>query len=279
MRLVFVGDVVGQAGREALKTYLPDITDTLRPDVIIVNGENAAHGIGITPKICEEMFDLGVHIITLGNHSWDKKEILPYIKTEPRLVRPANYPEGTPGAGAYTYTLPDGRSLTVINIMGRVFMEALDNPFTVIDTMLETIASHAIFIDFHAEATSEKQAFAHYVDGRVAAVVGTHTHVPTADDRILPGGTATLTDAGMTGCYEGVIGVKTDCPIERFTTQLHLYRMEPSDGEGTLAGCVVDTDDRTGLAVAIETIRLGPNLKNTSLGQVAAALADAARRG
>lgn len=265
MRIVFIGDVVGQAGREALFKYLTPIRQTLKPDVVIVNGENAAHGVGITPKICDEFFAAGVDVITLGNHAYKKREILPYLDEIHRVVRPANYPQGSPGVGMYEHTLKDGRTIAVINMLGRVFLEQLDDPFALIDKILTEIKSKVVFIDFHAEATSEKQAFAYWVDGRASAVVGTHTHVPTADTRILAKGTAYMSDAGMTGDYNSIIGSKHEAPIQGFTQGERTLRMEPAEGQATLAGVAIDVDDKTGRAVAIEPIRLGPILKETPL--------------
>ncbi|NBX67295.1 MAG: TIGR00282 family metallophosphoesterase [Proteobacteria bacterium] len=269
MRVVFIGDIMGSAGRDALQTHITPVFQTLKPDVLIVNGENAAHGIGITPRIAEDIFKLGADVITLGNHAFDKRDIIPYMGDEPRIVRPANYPAGTAGHGLYVHTLKDGRKIAVINIMGRLFMDALDDPFATMDALLQNLPTKCVFVDVHAEATSEKQCMAAYVDGRVSAVVGTHTHVPTSDARILAGGTAYMTDAGMTGDYDSIIGMKRDAPLENFTKKVRTLKMEPAEGPGTLSGVVIDIDDATGKATAIEPLRLGPHLKETVLSDIA----------
>lgn len=266
MRILFIGDIMGRSGREALEKHLPDLKAKLRPDVVIVNGENAAHGIGITKQICGQIYDSGADCITTGNHIWDQRDIIQYIGNDPKLLRPLNYPKGTPGNGHYLHQLPDGRSVLIVNLMGRVFMDALDDPFAQADSLLNKFplaktAGH-IFIDFHAEATSEKMAFAHFIDGRVSAVVGTHTHIPTADCQILQGGTAYQSDAGMTGDYNSVIGVKADVPIMKFTRKMPTDRMSPASGQATLCGTFIMTDDKTGLAESIEPVRLGPRLSN-----------------
>lgn len=267
MKILFIGDIAARAGRDALMKYLPECIKTLMPDVVIVNGENAAHGIGINEKYANEIFDAGANIITLGNHSWDQREVIPYIQREPKLIRPINYPAGTPGNGSVVYTLPDGRKILVVNAMGRLFMDPLDDPFAALDNIVKAHQMgrlvQAIFVDFHAEATSEKMAMAHYLDGRVSAVVGTHTHIPTADAQIFPKGTAFQSDAGMTGDYNSVIGMKIDVPIMRFTRKFALERLSPAEGEGTLCGTFVVTDDKTGLAVSIHPVRKGPRLHNT----------------
>lgn len=267
MKILFVGDVAARAGRDAIVKYLPECQKALAPDVIIVNGENAAHGIGINEKIAREIYDAGAHVITLGNHSWDQREVIPYIQREPNLIRPINYPAGTPGNGYVIYALPDGRRILVVNAMGRLFMDPLDDPFAALDNLIKANPMgknvKAIFVDFHAEATSEKMALAHYLDGRVSAVVGTHTHIPTADAQILPNGTAFQADAGMTGDYNSVIGMKIDTPIMRFTRKFALEKLSPAEGEGTLCGVLVETDDATGLAKSIQPVRKGPRLHNT----------------
>lgn len=262
MRLIFIGDIMGSAGREALKTHITPVFQELKPDVLVVNGENAAHGIGITPRTAEEIFACGADVITLGNHAFDKREIIPYLPDEPRIVRPANYPAGTPGHGLYIHTLKDGRKLAVINIMGRLFMDSIDDPFKKMDELLKDLPTKCVFVDMHAEATSEKQCMGAYLDGRVSAVVGTHTHVPTADTRILAGGTAYMTDAGMTGDYDSIIGMQRDAPLESFTKKVRTMKMQPAEGAGTLCGVVIDIDDETGKATAIEPLRRGPILKN-----------------
>ncbi|MBU6235463.1 MAG: TIGR00282 family metallophosphoesterase [Alphaproteobacteria bacterium] len=265
MRIIFIGDVVGSAGRDALQAHITPVFQKLKPDVLVVNGENAAHGIGITPRIADEIFALGADVITLGNHAFDKKDIMPYLAENPRIIRPANYPNGTVGQGLYVHTLKDGRKLAVINIMGRLFMDAIDDPFAKMDELLANLPTKCVFVDVHAEATSEKQCIAAYCDGRVSAVVGTHTHVPSADARILAGGTAFQSDAGMTGDYDSIIGMKRDAPLENFTKKVRTLKMEPAEGAGTLCGVVVDIDDVSGKALAIEPLRRGPHLKETPL--------------
>ncbi len=266
MKILFIGDVVARAGRDALAKYLPEVRKELSPDVVIVNGENAAHGIGINDKICKEFFDMHVDVITLGNHAWDQREVIPYIEKEGRLVRPINYPEGTPGKGAYIHELSGGRKIMVINAMARLFMDPLDDPFAAVDKIVRAHpmgkAVNAIFLDFHGEATSEKMAMAHYLDGRVSAVIGTHTHIPTADSQILSGGTALQCDAGMTGDYNSVIGMKIDTPIIRFTRKLSMERLSPADGDGTMCGVYIETNDANGKAQKISAVRRGPRLLN-----------------
>lgn len=267
MKILFIGDIVARVGRDALANFLPEVSKQLSPDVVIVNGENAAHGIGINEKICKEFFDLKVDVITLGNHAWDQREVIPYIERELRLVRPINYPAATPGKGHYIHTLSDGRKIMVINAMARLFMDPLDDPFAAVDQIVRANpmgkSVNAIFLDFHGEATSEKMAMAHYLDGRVSAVIGTHTHIPTADAQILSGGTALQCDAGMTGDYNSVIGMKTETPIMRFTRKISMEKLSPADGEGTLCGVFVETDDKSGKATCIKPVRKGPRLLNT----------------
>jgi metallophosphoesterase (TIGR00282 family) len=267
MKIIFIGDVVARSGRDALIQYMPEISQKFAPDVVIVNGENAAHGIGINEKICKEFFDCGVDIITLGNHSWDQREVIPYIQREPRLIRPLNYPAGTPGNGHVIHTLRDGRKILVINAMARLFMDPLDDPFAAVANLIEKNplgkTVQAIFLDFHGEASSEKMAMAHYLDGKVSAVVGTHTHIPTADAQILPQGTAYQTDAGMTGDYNSVIGMRPDVPIQRFTRKFSIEKLSPSDGDGCVCGVFIETDDKSGLAKEIVPIRKGARLKNS----------------
>lgn len=266
MKIVFIGDVVARAGRDALAKHLPEVRSELNPDVVIVNGENAAHGIGINEKICKEFFDLGVDVITLGNHAWDQREVIPYIEREQRLVRPLNYPAQTPGKGSYIHTLRDGRKIMVINAMARLFMDPLDDPFAQVEQLISSQRMgktvHAIFLDFHGEATSEKMAMGHFLDGKVSAVIGTHTHVPTADAQILPKGTALQCDAGMTGDYNSVIGMNINTPIMRFTRKFSIEKLSPAEGEGTMCGTYIETDDSTGLAKEIRAIRRGPRLSN-----------------
>lgn len=269
MRILFCGDVMGRSGREAIAMHIPSLKKELHPDFIIVNGENAAHGFGITGSICQDLYQTGVDVITTGNHIWDQKEIIPYIDKEKRLLRPMNYPAQTPGAGyTFVYT-PDGRSLLVANVMGRLFMDPLDDPFAALDTLLGTykLGSNvtAILIDFHGEASSEKMAAAYYCDGRVSALIGTHTHVPTADYRLLPGGTAYQTDVGMTGDYNSVIGMKKEVPIERFVKKFSKDRLSVAEEEATLCAVFIETDDTTGRATTIYPIRRGGVLPQQTL--------------
>lgn len=270
MRILFIGDIFGRSGREALEKHLPTLRQKLKPDAVIVNGENAAHGIGITDKMCKEFYDLGTDCITSGNHIWDQREIIPYIAKDPKLLRPANYPPGTPGSGSYKFTSKNGDNILIINAMARLFMEALDDPFRAIDEILskeklgQTV--QAIFVDFHGEASSEKMALGHYLDGRVSAVVGTHTHIPTADAHIMASGTGYQTDAGMTGDYNSVIGVRKDIPVQKFLKKMPGEKMIPAGGEGTVCGVFVVTDDKTGLCKAIEPVRVGPILHNVIPG-------------
>ena len=263
MKILFCGDIVGRPGREAVLQAVPQLRRDLGLDFVIANGENAAGGFGITRKICEELFAAGVDAISGGNHTWDQRETLGFIDAEPRLLRPINFPAGTPGRGLGLFTLTDGRKILLINAMGRLFMDPLDDPFAAVEAVLAQYrlgaSVKAIVVDFHAEATSEKMAFAHRLDGRVSFVVGTHTHVPTADSQILPGGTAYQTDAGMCGNYDSVIGMDKAAPIARFTRKLPTERLSVAEGEGTLCGVFVETGD-SGLAKQIVPVRLGPRL-------------------
>lgn len=270
MKIAYFGDVVGRPGREAVLDHLPGLKRTLGLDFVVVNGENAAGGFGLTGAIAEEFFDAGADCLTLGDHAWDQREALTYIEREDRLLRPVNYPAqaGAPGKGANLYQLADGRRVGVILVQGTVFMkQALDNPFQATDAALETMplgmVADAVIVDIHCEATSEKMAMGHYCDGRASLVVGSHTHVPTADHQILPGGTAYLTDAGMCGDYDSVIGMRKENSIERFATQLPGARYQPAEGEGTMAGVYIETDDVTGLALRIEPLRIGGRLSQT----------------
>jgi 2',3'-cyclic-nucleotide 2'-phosphodiesterase len=261
MRLLFLGDVVGRTGRKAVHDALPKLIQRYKLDFVIVNGENAAGGFGITEAITDELLSAGADCVTLGNHAFDQKEALVFINRQPRLIRPINFPKGTPGAGAGLFKAKNGAEVLVINAMGRVFMTELDCPFRAIDA--ETTAcklgegADAIFIDFHAEATSEKEALGHFLDGRVTGIVGTHTHVPTADHRVLPGGTAYMSDAGMCGDYHSVLGMDIEEPINRFLTRIPRQRFEPADGPATVSGFCIDVDDTTGLARACAPVRLG----------------------
>ncbi len=255
MKLLFVGDVVGKPGRKAARALLPGLVDRHRADYVVVNVENAAGGYGITAAILAELDELPIDCFTSGNHVWDKKEGLELLDRDPRLLRPANYPEGNPGRGLYVGETAAGIRVATINLEGRVFMNSLESPFTTADRLLAELEPDVkvVFVDFHAEATSEKQALGHYLDGRVSAVVGTHTHVPTADERILTGGTAFQTDAGMTGPYESVIGMRFDKVLHRFLKQTP-GPFEVAKRDPRLAGVVVDIDETTGRARAVERL-------------------------
>ncbi len=263
MRILFVGDVVGRSGRDAIERYLSKLRTQLAADFVVVNGENAAGGFGITEAVCDELLAHGADCVTLGNHSFDQREALVFIERQPRLLRPVNYPKGTPGRGAFLYESAGGARVLVMNVMGRIFMDALDDPFLAVDAEIERCplghGCDAILVDIHAEATSEKMAFAHHLDGRATLVVGTHTHVPTADARVLPGGTAAMTDAGMTGDYDSVIGMDKEEPIRRFIRKTPGARFEPASGEATLCGVLVETRPN-GLAARIAPVRVGGTL-------------------
>jgi len=267
MRILYIGDIVGRAGRDLVCRQIPPLRQDLGVDFVIVNGENAAHGFGITEKICQALFAAGADVIVTGNHVWDQREIIDFIDSEPRLLRPLNYPAGTPGRGVDVYELPDRRRVAVAQVQGRLFMHAIEDPFralgAVVDECRLGAQAHAIFVDFHAEATSEKMALGHFLDGRVSAVVGSHTHVPTADAQILPGGTGYLTDVGMCGDYDSVIGMEKRTATARLTQVLPTDRLEPAHGEATLCAVLVETDDASGLAVGIEPLRLGGRLSQT----------------
>lgn len=264
MRVLFCGDIVGRAGRDAVCGAVPRLRAELDLDFVVVNGENAAAGFGITGRICQDLYEAGVDAITTGNHVWDQREIIPYIQTDPRLLRPINFPAGTPGIGAHTYADRRGRRVRVINVLCRLFMDALDDPFAALERELDSCRlgrdADFILVDVHGEATSEKQSIGHFLDGRVSMVVGTHVHVPSADGWVLPGGTAYQTDAGMCGDYDSVIGMKKEIAIHRFTRKMPGERLAPAEGEGTLCGVVVESDDATGLAVHLAPIRLGGRL-------------------
>ncbi len=265
MRIGFFGDVVGKTGRVVLADHLTGLRDRLKLDFVVVNAENAAGGFGITERTANELFDAGADVLTLGNHAWDQSEALSYIEREPRLLRPVNYPPGAaPGRGASLYDLPGGRRILVMNVMLRLFMQPLDDPFAAIDEQLSACplgrAADAILVDMHGEATSEKSAMGVFCDGRASLVAGTHTHVPTADHRILPGGTAYQTDAGMCGDYDSVIGMEKDEPVNRFVTGMRAARFQTASGPATACGLFVETDDATGLANRCEPIRVGGTL-------------------
>ena len=264
MRLLFCGDVLGRAGREAVIGKVPGLRRDLNLDLVVINGENAAHGFGITAKLCDEFFQAGVDVITLGNHAWDQKEIISYIDSEPRLLRPRNYPPGTPGRGAGVFSTPSGKKVLIVQVMGRLFMDPLDDPFPAVDQELNKNrlggSVQAVLVDVHAEASSEKMAMGQFCDGRASMVVGSHSHIPTADAQILPKGTAYQTDAGMCGDYDSVIGMKKEPAIAKFIRKMPGEKLSPAEGEGTLCAIFVETDDRSGLARRIEPIRLGGRL-------------------
>ena len=266
MRILFIGDIVGRSGRSVLLNKLPGLIKDWALDLVVVNGENAAGGFGITETIYNEFVDAGADAVTLGNHSWDQREALVFIERAPRLIRPLNYPAGTPGRGAAMIDAKNGARVLVINAMARVFMDPLDDPFAAIERELAACplghGADAIVIDFHGEATSEKQAMGYFCDGRASLVVGTHTHVPTADHRILPGRTAFISDVGMTGDFDSVIGMSKDEPLNRFLRKIPTAKFEPASGPATLCGLAVETDAK-GLAVKVGPVRLGGSLEET----------------
>jgi metallophosphoesterase (TIGR00282 family) len=261
MRILFIGDIVGRSGRNVVLDRLPRLIADWKLDLAVINGENAAGGFGITETIYNDLIDAGADAITLGNHAWDQREALVFIERAPRLVRPINYPAGTPGRGAAVVEAKNGARVLVINAMGRIFMDPLDDPFAAVDRELLACplksGADAIVIDMHCEATSEKQAMGFFADGRASLVVGTHTHAPTADHRILPGGTAFVSDVGMTGDYDSVIGMGKDEPLGRFLRKIPQGKFEAANGPGTLSGLAVETDDATGLARRVGAVRLG----------------------
>ena len=262
MRILFIGDIVGKTGRMTLAENLDKLKSEYDPDLVVVNCENAAAGFGVTPKIVKHFFEIGCDVLTSGNHIWDRKEIIDFIDSEPRLIRPANFPSGTPGIGSTIVTAKDGSKVAVVNLMGQVFMSTLlECPFKSMDRLLEELHGQAdiIFVDFHAEASSEKQALAHYLDGKVAAVVGTHTHVPTADERVFPRGTAYISDVGMTGCYDSVIGMNPVNSLKRFLNKMP-QRLEVSEGPAQLQGVLVEAEQSTGLSSKIIRVRVDPTI-------------------
>jgi metallophosphoesterase (TIGR00282 family) len=261
MRILFVGDVVGRSGRTIVYERLPGLIAKWQLDLVVVNGENAAGGFGITEAIYRELVEAGADAITLGNHAWDQKEALVFIERAPKLIRPINYPAGTPGRGAAVVEAKNGARALVVNAMGRIFMDPLEDPFAAVDRELMVCplrsGADAIVVDIHAEATSEKQSMGYFCDGRASLVVGTHTHAPTADQRILNGGTAFISDVGMTGDYDSVIGMAKDEPILRFLRRISSARFEPATGAATLCAVAVETDAATGLAVKVGAVRVG----------------------
>jgi len=261
MRILFIGDVVGRSGRTIVLERLPRLVAEWKLDLVVVNGENAAGGFGITEAIYNDLIDAGADAITLGNHAWDQREALVFIERAPRLIRPINYPPGTPGRGSALIDAKNGARALVINAMGRIFLDPLDDPFAAIERELSACplktGADAIVIDIHAEVTSEKQSMGYFADGRSSLVVGTHTHAPTADHRILPGGTAFMSDVGMTGDYESVIGMVKEEPLGRFLRRIPQGKFEPAPGPATLCALAVETDDATGLATRVGAVRLG----------------------
>jgi metallophosphoesterase (TIGR00282 family) len=269
MRFAFFGDVVGRSGRDALSEHLPDLKRKLGLEFVIINAENASAGFGLSENSARQLFDAGADCLTLGNHSWDQKEALTYIVREPRLIRPLNYPPlaDAPGRGANLFETATGKRILVMNALGLVHMASMDDPFAAVDRELEAcplgMAADAIVVDMHCEATSEKMAMGHFCDGRATLVVGTHTHVPSADHQILPAGTAFQTDAGACADYDSVIGMDKEEPLRRFTTRISRDRYRPASGPATICGVYVESDDRTGLAKRIEPIRIGGRLSQS----------------
>ena len=266
MRLLFLGDMVGRSGRTAVWDKLPGLIEAFSFDFVVVNGENAAGGFGITEDIFLRTIESGADVVTTGNHVWDQREALSFCERHDRFIRPANFPEGTPGRGSGVYMARNGARVLVSNIMGRIFMHPdLDDPFMTAERELAACPlgeqADAVIIDFHAEATSEKQCFGHFVDGRVSLVVGTHTHIPTADHQVLNGGTAYISDAGMCGDFDSSLGMDKEEPINRFVSKIPKGRFEAATGPATLCGVAVEVSDRTGLAETIQPIRIGPRLE------------------
>jgi 2',3'-cyclic-nucleotide 2'-phosphodiesterase len=270
MRILFIGDVIGRSGRTIVNARLPGLITEWKLDLVVVNGENSAGGFGITETIYNELIDAGADAVTLGNHAWDQREALVFIERAPRLIRPVNYPKGTPGRGAALIDTKNGKRALVINAMGRIFMDPLDDPFAAVERELAACAlksgADAIILDMHCEATSEKQSMGYFVDGRVSLMVGTHTHAPTADHRLLPGRTAFVSDVGMTGDFESVIGMIKDEPLNRFLRKVPGAKFEPATGPATLCAIAVETDDATGLAAKVGAVRLGGILEEARPG-------------
>lgn len=261
MKILFLGDIVGRAGRDAVLQGLPEWRESLKLDAVVVNGENSCHGFGISSKIAKELLEAGVDAITLGNHAWDCREFIGQIDQFPQIVRPINFPIGTPGKGHYIFQIPTGQKIMVINVMGRIFMDPLDDPFRTVSELLVKYplgkSVNAIIVDVHAEATSEKMGLGFFLDGHVSLVVGTHTHVPTSDHRILPNGTAYQTDAGMCGDYDSIIGMEKERALGRLLKKIPYERAQPALGEATTCGLYIETDDKTGLALKIVPFRQG----------------------
>ena len=269
IKILFCGDVVGKSGRDSIVKHITPLRQKFGLDCVVVNGENAAHGFGITSAICQSFFDAGVDVITLGNHSFDNREIIPFLDKYKNVLRPNNYPQETPGKGLCILTTPKGKKILIVSLIGRVFMEASDDPFLSIQKILHTYQLnglvHAIILDFHAEATSEKMAMGHFCDGHISMIVGTHTHIPTADEHIMPNGTAYISDVGMCGDYNSVVGMAKEIPIFKFTKKIPApERMQPAQGEATLCGVYVEVNEK-GLASVIKSVRIGGILNNTSI--------------
>ncbi|MBV1838784.1 TIGR00282 family metallophosphoesterase [Acetobacter estunensis] len=267
MRLLFLGDIVGRSGRDAVTARVPELRKVLRLDLVIANAENACHGFGLSPGIARDLMEAGVDVMTLGNHAWDRRDLIGEIDGLPAVVRPVNFPPGTPGQGSTVVALADGRKILIVNVMGRLFMDAMDDPFRL---TLDVLSRHrlgttvqAAVVDVHAEASSEKWAMGHVLDGKVSLVVGTHTHTPTADHRILPGGTAFQSDAGMCGDYDSIIGMQKDAAVSRFVRKMPGERLQPAEGPATVCGLLVETDDATGLARRVAPLRQGGMLSQT----------------
>ncbi len=267
MKILFLGDIVGRDARDEIIRQLPGLRKSLGLSAVIVNADNAAHGFGVTPQICHDLYAAGVDCITTGNHVWDQREIIAYIGNDPKLIRALNFPEATPGRGAYIIETVQGHKILVAHVMGRLFMDALDDPFAALDKLCKSYRMgaqvNAIIIDVHGEASSEKNALGYYVDGRASLVVGTHTHVPTADTRILPQGTGYHTDAGMCGCYNSAIGMDMEIAMRRFVRKMPGEKLRPAEGPVTLCGTLIEVDPKTGRCVKIEPFRTGGLLAPT----------------
>jgi 2',3'-cyclic-nucleotide 2'-phosphodiesterase len=261
MRLLFLGDVVGRAGRDAITERLPGLIERYRLDMTVINGENASHGRGLTEAHFRDLKAAGADVVTLGDHAFDQRDTLSYIAREPTLIRPINFAPGAPGRGATLVESRNGHRVLVINALGRVFLEPMDDPFRAVEAAIAACPlgeqADAILVDFHTEATSEIQGMGYFLDGRATLVVGTHTHIPTSDHRVLKGGTALMADAGMCGDYDSIIGVDPDEPLNRFLTGIAQGRFTPAEGEATLCGVIVETDPKTGLAIRAEPLRIG----------------------
>lgn len=267
MRILFLGDIVGRSGRDAVLSRLAGFRQFLRLDLVIANAENASHGFGLSPSIARDLMTAGVDVITLGNHAWDRRDLIGEIGGMPHVIRPLNFPPGTPGQGSTVVTLADGRKALVANVMGRLFMDPLDDPFRLTLELLSRyrlgVTIQAAVVDVHAEASSEKWSLGHVLDGKVSLVIGTHTHTPTADHRILPGGTAFQSDAGMCGDYDSVIGMQKEAALARFIRKMPGERLQPAEGEATVCGLMVETDDLTGLTRKVAPLRQGGLLSQT----------------